>query len=82
LAEMKGVPGALEALVALDEIATDARLTEYQPYWAARAEILAKLLGKTGANDEARHAYSVAIGLERDDAVRNFLQQRQAALPS
>jgi RNA polymerase sigma-70 factor (ECF subfamily) len=42
------------------------RLAEYQPYWAARAELLAK----TGAQDEARHAYEVAIGLERDPAVQ------------
>jgi RNA polymerase sigma-70 factor (ECF subfamily) len=52
------------------------RLAEYQPYWAARAELLAK----TGAHGEARHAYEIAIGLERDASVRRFLQQRQAAL--
>jgi len=28
----------------------------------------AELLAKTGAQDEARHAYEVAIGLERDPA--------------
>jgi predicted RNA polymerase sigma factor len=38
-------------------------------------------LAKTGANNEARHAYEIGIGLERDPAVRLFLQQRQAALP-
>jgi predicted RNA polymerase sigma factor len=54
----------------------DARLAEYQPYWAARAELLAR----TGAHDEARQAYEIAIGLERDAAVRRFLQQRQAGL--
>ena len=43
---------------------------------AARAELLAK----TGANGEARRAYEIAIGLERDASVRRFLQQRQAAL--
>ncbi len=53
------------------------RLAEYQPYWAARAELLAK----TGALDEARRAYEIAIGLERDPAVRRFLQRRQSALP-
>jgi RNA polymerase sigma-70 factor (ECF subfamily) len=36
--------------------------------WAARAELLAK----TGAHDQARHAYEIAIGLERDAAVRRF----------
>ena len=56
--------------------AADARLAEYQPYWAARAELLAK----TGADAEARHAYEIAIGLERDPAVRRFLQRRQAQI--
>jgi len=68
--------GARQALDALDSAAVDPRLTEYQPYWAARAELLAKV----GAGAEARHAYDIAIGLERDGAVRRFLQQRQAAL--
>ena len=62
--------------MALQESAADARLTEYQPYWAARAELLAR----TGAYGEARQAYEIAIGLERDPAVRRFLQQRQSAL--
>ena len=57
-------------------VAEDARLAEYQPYWAARAELLAR----TGADGEARRAYEIAIGLERDGAVRRFLQARQAAL--
>jgi predicted RNA polymerase sigma factor len=69
--------GAGTALDAMPNVAADARLAEYQPYWAARAELLAK----TGANAEARHAYEIAIGLERDPAVRRFLQQRQSALP-
>jgi len=68
--------GAEAALSAMQEIATDARLVDYQPYWAARAELLAK----TGATGEARHAYEIAIGLERDPAVRRFLQKRQFAL--
>ena len=54
----------------------DSRLAEYQPYWAARAELLAK----TGDADEARQAYEIAIGLERDQAVRRFLQRRQSIL--
>jgi RNA polymerase sigma-70 factor (ECF subfamily) len=69
--------GAGAGLDALQELAADARLTEYQPYWAARAE----LLTRTGAHGEARHAYEMAIGLERDPAVRRFLQRRQSALP-
>lgn len=51
-------------------------MTEYQPYWAARAELLS--LAK--ASNEARHAYEMAIGLERDPSVRWFLQQRQSQL--
>lgn len=69
--------GARAALAAMPEVADDARLAEYQPYWAARAELLAK----SGATCEARRAYEIAIGLERDPAVRRFLQERQAALP-
>jgi predicted RNA polymerase sigma factor len=72
-AELQGPSVALEAM---QELAADARLAEYQPYWAARAELLAK----TGAHDEARQAYEIAIGLESDPAVRRFLQQRQSTL--
>ena len=68
--------GAAAGLEALPEPAADARLAEYQPYWATRAELLAR----TGASEEARQAYEVAIGLESDAAVRRFLQERQAAL--
>jgi len=73
IAELHGPDAATEAI---KDIATDGRLNEYQPYWAARAE----LLSKTGAHDEARQAYEMAIGLERDMTVRAFLQKRQAAL--
>jgi RNA polymerase sigma-70 factor (ECF subfamily) len=69
--------GAAAGLAALDAVASDPRLAEYQPWWAARAELLAK----AGAVAGARHAYALAIGLERDPAVRRFLQQTQAALP-
>jgi RNA polymerase sigma-70 factor (ECF subfamily) len=70
------VHGASAALAAMQEVAADGRLTEYQPYWAARAELLAK----TGAHAEARRAYEIAIGLERDASIRRFLQLRQSAL--
>lgn len=68
--------GADAALVALEALSSDERLAEYQPYWAARAELLAK----TGGHAEARQAYELAIGLERDPATRRFLQQRQSSL--
>jgi len=74
IAELHGASAGLEAM---DEVAADARLAEYQPYWAARAELLAR----AGAQGEARRAYEIAIGLESDPAVRRFLQRRQAALP-
>ena len=75
IAEVHG-PGA--ALAAMPDPSADRRISEYQPYWAARASLLAK----SGANDESRRAYEMAIGLERDPAVRRFLQKRQWALPS
>jgi predicted RNA polymerase sigma factor len=53
------------------------QVVRYQRYWAARAELLAK----TGAHAEARQAHEIAIGLERDPAVRNFLLRRQSTLP-
>ena len=70
---MANAQGAGAGLKAMDEIAKDLRVEQYQPYWAARAE----LLGQTGALEEAHEAYEMAIGLERDPAVRRFLQQRQ-----
>jgi RNA polymerase sigma-70 factor (ECF subfamily) len=69
--------GAGEGLDALQKIADDVRLNQYQPYWAARAELLAK----AGKTNEARQAYEMAIGLEREPAVRRFLQIRQLAVP-
>ena len=66
--------GAAAGLAEMETLATDTRLSEYQPYWAARAELLAK----TGDFSEARQAYEVAIGLECDPAVRRFLARRQA----
>ena len=70
------IHGASAALGELAKIATDVRVAEYQPYWAARADLLAR----TGAHDKARSAYEVAIGLERDPSVRRFLQRRQSEL--
>jgi RNA polymerase sigma-70 factor (ECF subfamily) len=74
IAELHGGRAGLDRI---EEIAADVRLAEYQPYWAARAELEAR----TGAHAEARRAYEIAIGLERNPAVRRFLQRRQSALP-
>ena len=70
------VQGPAAALQSMEELASDPRLEKYQPYWAARAE----LLTRTGRHEDARHAYDVAIGLERDPAVRRFLQTRAARI--
>jgi len=72
VAELHGPPAALAALNA---IAADPHLAEYQPYWAARAGMLAL----AGERDAADRAYERAIGLEADPAVRRFLQRRRAA---
>jgi RNA polymerase sigma-70 factor, ECF subfamily len=68
--------GAASGLAALDALADEPRLAEYEPYWAARAE----LLSRSGAVEAADAAYERAIGLEPDPAVRRFLQQRRALL--
>ena len=73
IAELRG---AEAGLAALDALAGDARLAQYQPYWAARADLLAR----TGARGAADEAYARAIGLESDPAVRRFLERRRAAL--
>jgi RNA polymerase sigma-70 factor (ECF subfamily) len=73
VAETRGAPAGLAVL---DALADDARLAEYQPYWAARAGLLAR----TGEVEAADQAYQRAIGLESDPAVRDFLQQRRMAL--
>jgi RNA polymerase sigma-70 factor, ECF subfamily len=68
--------GAAAGLAALPTLADHPRLADYQPYWAARAELSARL----GAIDAAEEAYGQAIGLEADPAVRRFLQKRQGEL--
>ena len=48
----------------------------YQPYWAARGHLLAR----AGRMSEATEAFTVAIGLTSDDAVRAYLQRQLAAV--
>jgi RNA polymerase sigma-70 factor (ECF subfamily) len=73
IAQTQGPPAGL---IALDVASEDVRVAGYQPYWAARAELLAK----TGDAAAAQSAYRRAIGLEADPAVRRFLQARLARL--
>jgi len=47
----------------------DRRRSDYQPYWALRAHLLAR----QGRAAEAAQAYARAIGLSEDPAVREFL---------
>ncbi len=68
--------GPAAGLALLDSLADDSRLRDYQPYWAARAGLLAQ----AGDVIAAEQAYDRAIGLEADIAVRRFLQARRAAL--
>lgn len=52
------------------------QLRSYQPYWALRADLCAKL----GRADQAQAAYDEAIAREADPAVIRFLLERRAAL--
>jgi len=67
------VQGAAAGLMALDAIGADKRIAEYQPYWAARAALLARLGDREGADN----AYALAIGLEADPALRAFLERQR-----
>jgi RNA polymerase sigma-70 factor (ECF subfamily) len=69
LAERDGAAAGIESL---ESASADVRLGSYQPYWAARAYLLAQL----GVREAAVRAYEVAIGLERDPAVREYLLER------
>ncbi len=69
--------GAAAGLAALDDLAGDPRLADYQPYWAARAELAAR----AGDRAAADQAYERAIGLAVDPAVRAFLEARRRGCP-
>jgi RNA polymerase sigma-70 factor (ECF subfamily) len=70
VAELRGPAAGLAELARLEG---DTRLADYQPYWAARADLLAR----TGQRAAADAAYQRAIGLESDPAVRRFLERRR-----
>ena len=71
------VEGPEAGLAALPDLAENVELMEFQPYWAARAA----LLSRAGLIGDAAEAYGMAIGLESDPAVRNFLLAKREALP-
>jgi RNA polymerase sigma-70 factor (ECF subfamily) len=68
--------GARAGLAVLDRLAADRRLAAYQPFHAARAELL-RQSGDTGA---AAAAYDAAIGLSSNAVEREELERRRAAL--
>jgi RNA polymerase sigma-70 factor (ECF subfamily) len=71
-----GLAGPEAGFANLEALAADRRLEDYQPYWAARANLLAQL-GDAAAADQA---YLRAIRLAADPAVRRFLARRRAQL--
>lgn len=66
------IDGPAAALADLDRLATDKRMANYQPYWAARGHLSASI----GRRDDAREALTLAIGLSTDPAVRQYLQRQ------
>jgi RNA polymerase sigma-70 factor (ECF subfamily) len=72
LAELYGPDEGLAALAGTDTAALD----DYQPYHAARADLLAR----TGRHDEALATYDRAIELTANAVERDFLMRQRAAL--
>jgi RNA polymerase sigma-70 factor (ECF subfamily) len=68
--------GPATGLKHLEEIGESGGLNGFEPYWVAKAD----LCSKTGDAEEARRAYTVAIGLQSDPAARAFLIERLAEL--
>ena len=62
------VSGWEDGLSRLEALPLD-RVENYQPYWALKAY----LLKQSGRLDESQKAYSQAIGLTEDAAIRSFL---------
>jgi RNA polymerase sigma-70 factor (ECF subfamily) len=61
-------------MLVLDSLRDNVQIEQYQPYWAARACLLARL----GSAEAACDAYRRAIGLEADPVVREYLQKEMA----
>jgi RNA polymerase sigma-70 factor (ECF subfamily) len=70
--------GPLAGLVLLEQLADDGRLRDYQPYHAARAD----LLRRAGCAEEARAAYTRAYELSGNDVERRYLLRRLEELRS
>ena len=63
------IEGAAAGIAALDALQSDDRLAQYQPYWAARAGLLAAA-GNAAAADEAEHARGRTIAVDGDETGR------------
>jgi RNA polymerase sigma-70 factor, ECF subfamily len=72
VAELHGPIDGLNALAEIDPTS----LENYQPYHAARAD----LLGRAGRRDEAAAAYDRAIELATNTIERDFLVRQRATL--
>jgi len=69
IAEVQGSEAGLGLLDRIESTST----ASHQPFWAARAHLLARM----GRSEEAARAYDRAIGLAREESVRLFLMQRR-----
>ena len=74
MGELHGPAVGLEVVEALDQVA----LADYQPFHAARADLLAR----TGQRDEAVAAYDRAIELTTNSTEREFLEGQRATAAS
>lgn len=72
IAEAKGFKHGLELL----EVLPSEKVKNYQPYWALKAHLL-KNLGDRGS---AQKAYTLAIGLTEDAAIREFLLLQSSSI--
>ncbi|MHB1104268.1 MAG: RNA polymerase sigma factor [Devosia sp.] len=75
-AALAEIGGPAAALLIIEALASDKRMADYQPYWAARGHLFAR----AGRKDEAHEALTIAIGLSGDPAVRQYLQKQIEAL--
>ena len=75
-ARARGPEAGLALLAAVEGGEAARRLGDYQPYPAARAD----LLRRAGRREEAADAYRTAIGLGRAEPERRFLARRLAEL--
>ena len=68
--------GAAAGLRLLEEVEAEGSLEGYQSYWAAKADLQARM----GERAAAAASYRMAVGLETDAATRAFLLERLGAV--